>query len=564
MSPVATLAAPREITPEAATARYAELEAALPAQGAPADAWEAWFWRWNDYRVELAGEAARRYFRECQDTRDEQAVAAWRQFREKIYPIADETDGKLRAAFLAAACRPALEQRLGTQLFARLGLDDAAFTPSNVALHVEEMEHVSHYDRLMGTATVVAGGETLTLVQAQSRLTDVDAGRRKAAWDALGAWFDANGGKIHGILGELVRLRDRQARQLGDPDFVPLAYRRMGRTEYGPAEVATFREAIRTHVVPLAKVLRERQAADLGSPDGRVHGADMMYFPGASLGAGAAPVEEQIARATKLFERMHPRFAEHFRRMAAEGLIDLENRPGKKPGAFAMSLEDEGRVAIFCNSTGAETDVSTLTHEMGHAVQGWESMWIRPLDLRTPTMDAAEMHSFGMEYLALKEIDAFFGAEDAQKFRRLRLTSWLVRLPYMAVVDAFQHWLYERPAHTPAEREAAWAELWEAFMPGLDFDACPMQRTYRWMRQPHIFSSPFYYIDYAIAEVGALQLWRLAKTDHAKAMEAYLELCRMGGTKPLLSILETVGLASPFDADALVPLVAAVREELGL
>ena len=563
MSTVATLAAPRDLTPEAVKARYAELEDALPAADAGVDAWEAWFWRWNDYRVELGGEAARRYFRECQDTRDEQAVAAWRQFREAIYPIADETDGKLRAAFLAADARPALEQRLGGQLFARMALDAAAFTPDNVQLHVEEMEVVSHYDRQMGCATVPLGDETLTLVQVQSRLTDHDPARRAAAWQAMGRWFDDNAPAVHGFLGDLVRLRDRQARQLGDANFVPLAYRRMGRTEYGPKEVAAFRQAILDHVVPLTLELRRRQARDLGTP-AAVHGADMMYFPGSSLGAGSAPVGEQIPRAEKLFARMHPRFLAHFRRMAEEGLIDLENRPGKKPGAFAMTLEDEGRVAIFCNSTGAETDVSTLTHEMGHAVQGWESMWIRPLDLRTPTMDAAEMHSFGMEYLALDEIDAFFEGDDAAKFRRLRLMSTLVRLPYMAVVDAFQHWLYEHPDHTPAAREAAWAELWAAFMPGLDFADCPQQRQYRWMRQPHIFSSPFYYIDYALAEVGALQLWRLAKADHAKAMEAYLELCRLGGTKPLLSILEAVGLTSPFEPDALPPLMAVVRAELGL
>lgn len=563
MSPAATLAAPREVTQDAVKARYAELESALPGQDAQADAWESWFWGWNAYRIELGGEAARRYFRECQDTRDEQAVKAWRQFREELCPIIDEADGRLRAALLAAAARPELERRLGEQLFARLTLDAAAFTPDNVALHVEEMEQVSHYDRLMGSAAVACDGETLTLVQVQSRLNDGDQARRHAAWEAMGRWFAEHGGAIHGILGDLVRLRDRQARQLGDANFIPQAYRRMGRTEYGPADVATFREAIRQHVVPLTKVVRERQARDLGAP-GLVHGADMMYFPGASLGANAAPIGEQIARATALFERLHPRFATHFRRMAAEGLIDLENRPGKKPGAFAMNLEDEGRVAIFCNSTGAETDVSTLTHEMGHAVQGWESMWIRPLDLRTPTMDAAEVHSFGMEYLALEEIDAFFTPADAQRFRRLRLMSTLVRLPYMAMVDAFQHWLYERPSHTPAEREAAWAELFEAFMPGLDFKDCPAQRTYRWMRQPHIFSSPFYYIDYAIAEVGALQLWRLAKRDHAAAMDAYLELCRLGGTKPLLSILGAVGLRSPFEPDALPPLVDAVREELGL
>ena len=562
MSPVATLAPARDLSADAVRATYQALRDTLPAPDAGAELWEAWFWRWNEARVAIAGEGSRRYFRECQDTRDEAAVAAWRHMREQVYPISEEGDGELRHAFLAAGCRAALEARLGKQLFVRLALDDAGFAAENVALQMEEMEHVSHYDQLMGRATVEVAGETLTMVQVQARLLDPDAGRRQAAWDAMGAWFSQNADAVHATFTTLVGLRDRQARTLGDANFVPLAYRRMGRTEYGPTEVEAFRAAVLAHVVPLTAELRARQARDLGTE--RVRAADMMYFPGSTLGTGVVPVDEQLDRAATLFARMDPHIAGHFARMRTEGLIDLENRPGKKPGAFAMGIEDEDRVAIFCNSTGAETDVSTLTHEMGHAIQSWESTWIKALDLRNPTMDAAEVHSFGMEYLSLKDIDAFFPAELAGKFRRLRLMSTIVRIPYMCAVDEFQHELYARPDHSPAEREAIWARLWERYLPGLDFDDCPAQRQYRWMRQPHLFSTPFYYIDYALAEVGAMQLWQLAQDDPAGAMAAYLKLCHMGGTEPLLAMLRAGGLRSPFDADALPPLMAAVRRELGL
>lgn len=563
MSPVATMAPPQDLTPEGVQACYDALTRDLPSPDGSAEAWEAWYWRWNAYRIQLSGEASRRYFRECQDTRDEAAAKAWEQLREDIYPIAEAEDGKLRAAFLAATPRAELAQRLSQQLFARLTLDAAAFAPENVALAVEELGQVSDYDRLAGSAEVTIDGVTMTLVKAQGLLNDADPARRRAAWDAMGVWFGEHRQQIHDQLTSLVKLRARQATQLGDPSFIPLAYRRLGRSEYGPAEVATFRQAILDHVVPLTGVVRARQAADLGTPKG-VHGADMGYFPGASLGTNAAPVGEQLQRCGVLFDRLHPQMAKHFKRMVDEQLIDLENRPGKKPGGFAMGLEDEDRVAIFCNSTGSETDVSTLTHEMGHAIQGWESMWIRSLDLRNPTMDAAEIHSFGMEYLALKEIDAFFPDDLARQYRRLRLMSTLVRLPYMAIVDAFQHWLFEDPDHTVAAREAKWAELWATYMIGLDFEDAPDHQQFRWMRQAHIFSSPFYYIDYALAEVAALQLWARARTDHAGAMDAFLALCRLGGTQPLLAMLQEAGLTSPFDPAALPPLVAAIREELGL
>jgi M3 family oligoendopeptidase len=250
--------------------------------------------------------------------------------------------------------------------------------------------------------------------------------------------------------------------------------------------------------------------------------------------------------------------------MLAEGLVDLPNRPGKKPGAFAMSIDDEARAAIFCNSTGADSDVSTLMHEMGHAVQGWESMWIRSLELRTPTMDAAEVHSFGMEYLALREMEAFFPREQAAQFAQQRLVSTLTRLPYMAAVDAFQHALYERPEMTPGEREGVWHELWDTFMPGLDLSDAPMHRQYRWMRQAHIFASPFYYIDYALAETAALQLWQRARTDHAGALEAYMAMCAAGGTVSLLGMLARGGLRSPFEPEVLPPIVAEVGAVLGL
>jgi M3 family oligoendopeptidase len=201
---------------------------------------------------------------------------------------------------------------------------------------------------------------------------------------------------------------------------------------------------------------------------------------------------------------------------------------------------------------------------MGHAFQAWESLWIRPLETRLATMDAAELTSMGMEYLALKEIEAFFTPDEARRFARLKLINALQRLAYVAAVDEFQHWAYAHPGHSHAERERAWELAWDTYVPGIDFDNDDPAKRMRWMRQNHIFTVPFYYIDYALAEVGALQLWSIARKDHERALTSYLELCRIGGSVSLLDIFKSAQLHSPFELDVLGPIVAELAQELGL
>ncbi len=564
MIPVARLTLNPAFSAEWLQARYADLRNNLPAAFADADAWEAWYWNWNALRSAVAGEQSRRHCLECQDSADPVAAAASQAMREQLMPFARKADGELRQAFLKATCRLDLERRLGERLFVLLALEDATFHPANVDLQRDEAAVVNRYSHLMGMATVTIADETVTLVKALSLLTDHNASRRAQVWQAIGTWFASQGLAIHAFLDELVQLRQRQALNLGESNFVAVAYRQLGRTEYGPNDAARFREAIITHIVPLAAKLRALQARQLGLGTDAVRGCDMDYFPEETLGPDSVPVVTQVAAATTVFERLHPDIAKHWLRMLDEGLVDLANRPGKKPGAFSINLDDEDRAVIFCNSTGAQSDVTTLHHEMGHAVQAWESMGIRSLELRSPTMDAAEVHSFGLEYLALDHVEAYFAPDDAARFRRLRLMTTLVRVPYMACVDAFQHALYQQPDLTPAARETLWATLWSTFMPGLDFADDPAQIQYRWMRQAHIFHAPFYYIDYALAEVGALQLWQGARVNREEALQRYLTVCRLGGTCSLLGMLTLGGLRSPFDEGVVADIAHAIAAELGL
>ena len=228
-------------------------------------------------------------------------------------------------------------------------------------------------------------------------------------------------------------------------------------------------------------------------------------------------------------------------------------------------MTDEGRVAIFCNSTGDASDIATLTHEMGHAFQAWESQAIELVELQWPTADAAEIHSMGMEYLSLKHIGEFFAdTEHAQRFRKKRWTGAVELICYICVVDEFQHWVYENPAASAGERDAQWDRIWEMYIPGLDFTGIEPYRHARWYAQLHIFRLPFYYIDYAIAETGAMQLAAMDAKDTGAALDTYLALCRTGGTKGVLDIFKSAGLRSPFDEGVMEGLAGYVGRECGL
>lgn len=524
--------------------------------------WEAVYQRWNSLKSQISGEHARRVYREAQDTRNEAAAEATRLMREEIEPIAEARDAELRAAFLASPARTALEARYGKHLFALFELAQTTFTEANIPLNVAVGDLGSRFERILGGAAIEIDGETYTLPRAWALLNNPSETKRKSAWEGITSWILSKSAEIHEIYGEMTKHRHHMATNLGEANFISVGYRKLNRLDYGPAQVETFRATIRKHIVPLVRDFRAKQAESLGQTT--VKPWNMYYFPGLSLPPGIAPIDQQLARAQVLFDRLHPTLAEHFRRMVKEGLIDLENRPGKRPGAFCTSFEDESKVVIFCNSTGDDEDISVLTHEMGHAFQGWESRWIEPLEIRWPTYEACEVHSMGMEFLSLRHLDTFFAPEDVEKYRKLKLIHTVTMIPYMALVDHFQHWVYEHPGHTAAERDAAWSSLWDEYMVGIDFTGCEHLKAIRWKRQAHIFVDPFYYIDYAIAESGALQLWQRAEHDPQGAMDAYMKLCHIGGSQSLLDIFKSAGLVSPFEPEVFTPALAAIRKELGL
>lgn len=545
--------------------RYRELARAL--EGTPADApdaaWVALAARWNELRCVLQGERSRRRWGESRDVRDAAAEAAARRFRTEILPLATREDGAIRARLLEPRPRAALERAHGPWLLRRWELEAVARDPRNADLDARLATLEADSGRIRGGATIELDGARRTLGQVAALLESPDAALRERAFRALERFYGGLAGDLDALFDRLVGLRTEAGRRAGFPSFTRLAYARQGRSDYGPAEVARFRERILEHVVPLVGEIRARQARELGAPS--VRPWDAAWFPGETLPPASVPIAGQVAAARRVFAELHPALAARWDDLVARGHADLEDRPGKEPGGYCTFAPDRGEVRIFCTSTGGANDVSMLVHEFGHAFQHAECLAAPAIDLISPTSEACEVFSMGLEYLALPHQAGFFVSPGiAARYRRRKLTRATTLIAQVALGDEFQEACYERPETSADERARLWAELTTRYLPGVDWAGHEETLGRGWHRQPHLFGLPFYFIEYGLAEVCALQLHALARRDPAEAVARWLRLARIGGARSFLGLLEAGGLASPFDPGTLPPLVELIREELGL
>lgn len=555
---------PTRLTAEFVREEYASLmDRIAPAEQAESsDAWLKLYDDWNALKAYISGEGSRINYNQSKDMADPAWDEADRYFREEVTPVSDNGNSTMVNALLNSSHKPAIAEKYGEYLIKALATAVEPLAPINSDLRVKASDLVNRYDKLVASGEVFVNGEKVTLAVARSMQSSENGEIRKEAFESHRKWFLEHHDDLAEIFDQLVHLRDQMGRNLGHDNFIPLGYNAMGRTDYGPEQVAQFRESIRRYAVPVQEKLFERHARELGTPT--LKPWDSGYTPSLTLPSGIAPVESQLERAQRVFDSLSPELGSHFARMREDGLIDLENRKGKRAGAYCTSFPDEGRVAIFCNSTGDEADVSTLMHEMGHAFQGWESQPIPTVDLQWPTSDACEVHSMGMEYLSMRHMNEFFNDEHVVKYRRNRWKESVEIICYIAVVDEFQHWVYENPNATATERDQKWNEIWDVYKSGVDYEGMEDFKAARWYAQGHIYWMPFYYIDYAIAETGAMQLALLDAQDHDRAMDTYLKLCRIGGTMSVLDIFKAAGLRSPFDPEVMRDLMAHAAQQLGV
>lgn len=496
------------------------------------------------------------------DTTDS-AAQAERDYADALGPIVTGHEVAIKRRLLADPDRAGLIGALGDHVVRLWEADITTFDP-RIAADIEEESHLSaEYTALLASAKIEIDGQTVNLAGLAPFAQSLDRDTRHRAEQARWAFFAEHGETLDAIFDKLVHLRHRMATTLGFDTYVELGYRRMRRTDYGPADVAVFRQKIATHVTPLVQSLWEHRRLAMGWDGLRSWDEALVDPEGNPKPAGDHDV--LLARAQSMFDAMGGDLGAFFRDMNARGFLDLKNREGKAGGGFCTSFPDVGMPFIFANFNGTHNDIGVFTHEMGHAYQNWKSRDQKSIDELWPTMEAAEIHSMGLEFLTWPQIDKLVEPGTADRYRRMHLFDSLAFLPYGACVDHFQHQIYDDPGMTPAARHILWRKLEQHYMPWRDWgDLEYPGKGGRWQAQMHIYRSPFYYIDYTLALCCALQLWLSSRGDPEGTLDIYTALCAEGGSKPFTALIADAGLTSPFEPDVLAEVVQEAEQELSL
>ena len=433
------------------------------------------------------------------------------------------------------------------------------FDPKIKDLLKQEIDLKNEYTKLTAGAKISYEGKEYNLAGLGPFHSDVNRNIRKKSYEARYGWFKDNENELDDIYDKLVKLRHQIATTLGYDNFIELGYYRMGRSDYGPKEVANFRRQIVDHVVPIVTKLHEQKKEILGLDE--LYFYDGINFKDGDPKPKGTP-DELVKSAQEMYHELSPETGEFFDTMVNEELMDLVNRDGKRPGGFCTSFPKYDRPYIFSNFNGTDHDITVLTHEAGHAFQNYSSTHLPLVNYHWPTMEAAEIHSMSMEFFTWPWMKKFF-KEDTEKFKYKHISGSLSFLPYGACVDHFQHWVYENPEASPKERKDKWLELESIYMPYRSYDEMVFIKDGGvWQGQLHIYQMPFYYIDYTLAQTCAFQFWIKNEKDKGSAWKDYLTLCRAGGSLSFVNLVKLAKLNSPFEDGCLEDVVKYVEKWL--
>jgi oligoendopeptidase F len=453
-------------------------------------------------------------------------------------------------------------------------VDARLYREENLALQSAEQDNAVRFNNLVGAQTVVWEAEEQTITQLATKYDAASRDERMQMWDLVTARELADRASINELWAEVLDMRLQQAGNAGLPgDYRSYRWQLLHRFDYTPDDSKTFQDAIENTAVPAAGRIYEKYRRRFGVETLRPWDLDLYQqtFPINPTAIRAFKDEDELlSKARIIFNRVDPRIGRYFERMCDDGVIDFANRKGKGPGAFCASLESTRSPFIFGNVVGKSDDVRTLLHEAGHAFHAFETYNLAYYQQRWPPMEFNEVASTAMELLASPYLTddqgGYFSAEDGVLSRARHLEKLLLFWPYMAVVDAFQHWVYENPdqARRASNCDAAWSENWDRFIPWIDWSGLEDAKTLGWHRKRHIHRSPFYYIEYGLAQLGAVQIWARALQDQSAAVSGYLEALSLGATVTLPELYETAGGKFAFDEETVgeaVGLVERVLEE---
>ena len=476
---------------------------------------------------------------------------------DEIGPAVQNYSVQYAAALLDSPFRAELEERLSPVLFQAMEEERKAMSPEIVGDMVEENRLVREYSDLMSGMDFSFRGETMprSLLMKYARSDDRET--RRECYAVLGKGLEAHREQLDDIFDRMVKVRDRMARKMGCRNFVELGYHRMGRLCYDEEKVRVFRENILRDIVPVVARLRRENAARMGIDDYRLYDDGVIIPGGDPKPFGKTEI---FAAAKEMYHAMGPETGAFIDMMLENEAFDVDSRKNKWGGGYCTEFAKYQQPFILANFNGTAGDVDVVTHEAGHALNDWLIRNNRfSQELGCGGMETAETHSMSMEFFAWPYMDRFFG-ENAGKYRYMHAMDAFSFLPYGTMVDAFQHIVYENPGMTPAERNAAWLALEKQFRPHISMEGIPyLEEGTRWQYQMHIYETPFYYIDYCLAQTAAFHFLLASKEDYQDAFRRYLRFSRQGGEKVWTDLLEEAGFPSPFEEGALKALADRVE-----
>jgi len=517
--------------------------------------------QWDHGRRETGTWEALIQLRFCQDTTDEQAKQAQDEM-DQLQPKLTELDINIKRALVSHPLRAELEQETGAQLFALWEAEIPTFDPVIADDMIRESGLKTKYTTLLASAKLEFDGDTLNHSTITRYRENADRDLRYGAELVRWQWFAEHAEELDDLFDEMVALRHGMAQKLEFENYVDLGYQIMSRIDYDQHDVARYREMVRAEVTPLGQQIRDGQATTLGIDK------TMFWDESVYLKAGnplpSSDYDTMIGQATEMFNNMDYGLDDFFRLMNEGGFMDLQSRDGKAGGGFCTAFSTVGMPYIYANFKGTRADVQVFTHEMGHAFQCYMSRQQPWFDYLWPTYESCEIHSMSLEMLCYPQMELFFG-DGAADFRHIDLASTLTFLPYGVTVDEFQHLVYAKPQASRKERHEMWKQLESTYEPYLDYGDLPhVSSGGRWQEKQHIFRSPFYYIDYTLAQTCALQFWIKAQENREQAMQDYVALCKRGGEAPFQELVASAKLISPFKEGCLRDVVAHSRRVLGI
>ena len=511
----------------------------------------------------VSEDACWRQIRMTCDTQNKELEESFQHFclniQPKIQPYADQLNRKL----LDCPFINALDEMQYGVYFRNIRKRVELFREENIPLQAEMAVLQQQYGQISGAMTVEINGNVYTLQQAAKFLENPDRSIRESVYHQIQQRRGQDREKLDTLFDQLLNIRNQEAKNAGTESYTAYRFQELGRFDYGEADCMQFQEAVKQHVVPLVREIHERKRQELGLDVLRPW--DLEAEP-----AGQKPLHpfkngaELLEKTIQCFQSLNPFFADCLVKMQQMGHLDLESRMGKAPGGYNCPLAESGAPFIFMNAAGQMHDVTTMVHEGGHAVHSFLAHPLTLAGFKEYPMEIAEVASMSMELFTMDHWQPFFSDESDWKRARIHQLERVITLfPWIAIIDKFQHWLYAHPSHSTTERTEAWMNILEEYADGVvDFSGLEKYRESAWQRQLHLYEVPFYYIEYGIAQLGAIGMWMQYRQNKEAALENYCKALALGGTVTLPELYRTAGLTFDFSPNTIETLMLFVKGEL--